>query len=237
MNNDELISDIKSLGYWRIEFRSTEYKARRITTRASMEALVSKASVSLRGWPYPYYETGKTAFPGGQWLEGRIMWGNYREYWRLYESGQWIHYARVYGAGEKREEVFKGRSPLPPVHEGYIHVRGLLFTLTEMFQFAVGISQSGILDPTAYLSVQLHNTKDYMLYESFDRFFTDRYVNPTDVPIMFEQTLPVNELLASANQMALDMAIKVYSVFNWTPADAAIRTLGEDQKKLIERRL
>jgi hypothetical protein len=40
-----------------------------------------------------------------------------------------------------------------------------------------------------------------------------------------------------ADKMALDMAIKVFSVFNWIPAEAAVRTLAEDQKKLIERRL
>ncbi len=237
MTNDELIKEIKSQGYWRVEFHSTEYRAKRLPTRASMEALISSTTVSLRGWPYPYYETGETAYPGGQWLEGKVAWENYREYWRLYDSGQWIHYARLHGAGAAREEVFRGMSPLPPEHAGYVHVRDLLFTLTEIFHFAVGLAQGGVLDPTAFLSVQLHNTKDYMLYESFERFFPHRYVNETDTPITFEQSLPAGELSASADKMAMDMAIKVYSVFNWIPAEAAIRNLIEDQKKLIERRL
>ena len=236
MTNDELVQEIKSLGYWRVEFHSTEYLAKRVTTRASLEALVLKAEVSLRGWPYPYYQANETVY-NGQWLEGKINWENYREYWRLYESGQWIHYARLHGAGVAREEVFKGRSPLPPPHAGYVHVRDMLFTLTEIFHFVVGLAQGGALDPTAFLSVQLHNTKDYMLYESFSRLFTYQYVNPVDTPITFEQNLPAGELSASADKLALDMAIKVYSVFNWIPADAAIRTLVEDQKKLIERRL
>lgn len=237
MNNDELIKDIKSRGYWRVEFYSTEYQAKRLTTRAGMEALVSNATVSLRGWPYPYYQAGETVY-NGQWLEGKISWENYREYWRLYESGQWIHYARLHGAGAAREEVFKGRSPLPPPHAGYVHVRGyVLFTLTEIFRFAVGLAQGGVLDPTAFLSIQLHNTKDYMLYESFERFFPNKYVNQWDTPITFEQSLPASELSASADKMALDMAIKVFSVFGWSPADAAIRNLTEDQKKLIERRI
>jgi len=98
----------------------------------------------------------------------------------------------------------------------------------------VGLAKGGALDPTAFLSVQLHNTKDYMLYESFDRFFTHRYVNQTDTPIMFEQSLPVGELSANADQMALNMATRVYSVFNWIPAEAAIRTLIEDQKSLLK---
>lgn len=236
MTDDELIREIKSQGHWRVEFHSTEYQAKRLPTRASMEALMSSAAVSLRGWPYPYYEAGETAY-NGQWLEGKVVWENYREYWRLYESGQWIHYARLPGAGVPREEVFKGLLLLPPSHAGYIHVRDLLFALTEIFHFAVGLAQSGVLDPTAFLSVQLHNTRDYMLYESFGRFFTHRYVNQTDIPIMFEQTLPASELSAGADKMALDMALKIYSVFDWIPADAAIRTLTEDQRKLIERRL
>ena len=47
----------------------------------------------------------------------------------------------------------------------------------------------------------------------------------------------VDELSAVADQMALEMAIKIYSVFGWIPVEAAVRTLAEDQKKLIERRL
>lgn len=237
MNSEELMEDIKSRGYWRVEFHSTEYQAKRLKTRASMEALVSNAMVSLRGWPYPYYQANETVY-NGKWLEGWVAWSNYREYWRLYESGQWIHYARLQGAGAPREEVFRGMTPLPPEHAGYVHIRGyVLFTLTEMFRFAVGLAQGGVLDPTAFLSVQLHNTKDYMLYESFERFFTFRYVNQSDMPITLEETIPASELPAAADRMALEMAIKVFSVFGWIPADAAIRNLTEDQRKLIERRL
>ncbi|MBA7714068.1 hypothetical protein ES703_123082 [subsurface metagenome] len=235
MTNDELIEEIKSLGYWRVEIHSVEYQAKRLTTRKDMQEHLSSATVSLRGWPYPYYEAGETAY-NGQWLEGKIAWENYREYWQLYESGQWVHYARLHGAGAPRKEVFKGLTPLPPQHAGYVHVRGdILFTLTEIFRFAVGLAQGGILDPTAFLSVQLHNTQDYMLYESFNRFFPREYVNKWDTPITYEQSLPANELSAVADRTALEFAKKVFSVFGWIPADAAIRTLVEDQKKLIER--
>jgi len=127
---------------------------------------------------------------------------------------------------------------MTPEHAGYVYIRGaILFTLTEIFRFAVGLAQGGILDPMAFLSVELHNTKDYMLVESFDRFFPFRYVNEWDTPITYEKSLPANELSATADKMALDIAIKVFSVFGWIPAQAAIRNLVEDQKKLIERRL
>lgn len=237
MNNDELIKEIKSQGHWRVEFHSTEYQAKRLPTRAGMQDLLSNATVSLRGWPYPYYQAEETAY-NGQWLEGKVAWENYREYWRLYESGQWIHYSKLRGAGVSRENIFKGRTPLPPQHAGYISVRGdVLFTLTEIFRFAVGLAQGEVLDPTAFLSVQLHNTKDYMLFESFDRVFPDQYVNQSDTPITCEQSLPTGELSASIDKIALDMAIKVFSVFGWIPVEAAVRNLVEDQKKLIERRL
>ena len=237
MNNEELIEEIKSQGYWRVEIRSAEYKPKRLTTRESMQELLSSAAVSLRGWPYPYYEAGETSY-NGQWLEGKIAWERIREYWRLYESGQWIHYAKLATAGVTREELFRNMSPPPPEHAGYVYVRGgILFTLTEIFRFAVGLAQGGILDPITFLSVELHNTKDYMLVESFDRFLPFRYVNEWDTPIAYEQSLPTNELSAIADQKALEFAIKVFSVFGWIPAEAAVRNLVEDQKKLIERRL
>jgi len=239
MNNDELIEVIKSQAYWRIEIHSSEYQANRLPTRAGMEDLLSKATVSFRGWPYPYYgiRADDLAY-NGKWLEGKINWDRYIEYWRLYESGQWIHYSNVRTAGIPREEIFKGRTPLPPQHAGYISVRGeVLFTLTEILHFTVGLAQCGVLEPEAFLSIELHNTRDYMLFESFERFFRDGYVNSSDTPITFEHILPSAELPALADKIALDMAIKVYSIFNWIPAEAAIRNLVEDQRKLIERRL
>lgn len=198
---------------------------------------MSGATVSLRGWPYPYYPAEKIAY-NGKWLEGQISWSYHKEYWRLYESGQWLHYLSLVGAWITREERFKNLTPPPPQHPGYLHVRGdVLFTLTEVLRFAVGLAQGGILDPAAFISIRLKNTYDYMLFESFSRFFPREYVNPSDRPIEQEWSLPVGELSALADQMALDMAIKIYSVFNWSPAEAAIRTLVEDQKKLVERRL
>ena len=76
-----------------------------------------------------------------------------------------------------------------------------------------------------------------MLFESFERFFRDGYVCSSDTPITFEHRLLPDELPALADKMVLDMAVKVYSIFNWIPAEAAIRNLVEDQRKLIERRL
>jgi len=237
VNHEELLEEIRSRGYWRVEFHSTEYQDKSLPNRAAMQDLLSGATVSLRGWPYPYFRAEETTY-NGKWLEGQVKWSYFREYWRLYESGQWLHYLGLRGAWITREELFKGRSPLPPEHAGYLHVRGdVLFTLTEIFHFAVGLAQGGILDPAAFLSIQLHNTRDYMLFESFERFFTYNYVNQSTRPIEQQQALPVGELSAVADQMALETAIKVFSVFGWVPSDAAIRTLAEDQKKLIERRL
>jgi hypothetical protein len=239
MTNDELVKEIKSQAYWRTEIHSTEYQANRLPTRAAMEDILSKATVSLRGWPYPYYGIrAEDLAYNGKWLEGKINWEQYKEYWRLYESGQWIHYSKVRTAGMPVEEIFRGRLPRPLPHAGYIPIRGeILFTLTEVLHFAVGLAQRGLLEPEAFLSIELHNTKDYMLFESFEWFFRDGYVNPSDTPITFKHILPPVELPARADKMAMDMAIKVYSIFNWIPAEAAIRNLVEDQKKLIERRL
>jgi len=237
VSHEELLEQIKSRGYWRVEIHSTDYQGKRLSSRAEMQNLLSGATVSLRGWPYPYFRAEETTY-NGKWLEGQVNWSYYREYWRLYESGQWLHYLGLPGAWITREKLFEGLLPLPPQQAGYLHVRNnILYTLTEIFRFAVGLAQGGVLDPDAFLSIQLHNTHNYMLFESFNRFFTYSYVNQSDRPIEQQQSLPVYELSAVADQMALEMAIKIYSVFGWVPAEAAVRSLVEDQKKFIERRL
>jgi len=237
VSHEELLEQIRSRGYWRVEIHSTDYQGKRLPSRAEMQNLLSGATVSLCGWPYPYFQAEETTY-NGKWLEGQVNRSYYREYWRLYESGQWLHYLGLSGAWIPREKLFEGLTPLPPQRAGYLHVRNnILYTLTEIFRFAVGLAQGGILDPDAFLSIQLHNTHDYMLFESFNRFFGYSYVNQSDRPIEQQQSLPVGELSAVADQMALEMAIKIYSVFGWVPVEAAVRTLVEDQKKFIERRL
>lgn len=239
MSYEELLEEIKSRGYWRVEIHSTEYQDKRLSSRAAMQNLLSGATVSLRGWPYPYFRAEETTY-NGKWLESQVNWSYYRECWRLYESGQWLNYKGLYGAWITREKLFEGRSPLPPQHPGYLHVRGdILYTLTEILRFAVGLAQGGVFDPTAFLSIQLHNTHDYMLFESFERpfFLSHEYVNPSNRLIEEQKSIPVGQLSAVADQMALEMAIKVFSVFGWVPGEAAVRMLAEDQKKLIERRL
>ena len=239
MSDQELLAEIKSRGYWRVEMHSTEYQDKRLPTRRAMQDLLSSATVSLRGWPYPHFRAEEATY-NGKWLEGQVNRSYYKEYWRLHESGQWLHYLGLYGAWIPREELFMGRSPLPTQRPGYLHVRGdVLFTLTEMLRFAVGLAQSGIFDPTAFLSIQLYNTLDYMLFESFERpwFFIHEYVNPSNTPIEQQKSVSVGQLSAVADQMALETAIKVFEVFGWVPNEAAERMLAEDQKKLIERRL
>ncbi len=240
MSYQELLNEIQSRGYWRVEMRSSEYQEKRLPNRAAMQELLSNATVSLRGWPYPYFVAEETAY-NGKWLEGQVNSSHYKEYWRLYESGQWVHYLALSRAWITREKLFEGRSPLPPQHSGYLHVRGdILYDLTEIFRFAVGLAQSGVLDPAAFLSIQLHNTHDYMLYESFERpfFLGQEFVNTSERPIEQQHNIPISQLSADiADQIALEAAIKVFEVFGWVPGEAAVRMLTEDQKKLVERRL
>lgn len=239
MSNEELLAEIKSRGYWRVEMHSTEYKDKRLPTRRAMQEILSSATVSLRGWPYPYYRAEDITY-NGKWLEGQVSWEYYKEYWRLYESGQWLHYIGIRGAWIPREELFKGLSPLPTQHPGYVHIRGhVLFTLTEIFRFAVGLAQGGVFDPTAFLSIQLHNTHDYMLFEDFERpwFLVHQYVNTSNKPIEQQRSVSVGQLSGVADQLALETSIKVFEVFGWIPGEAAERMLVEDQRKLIERRL
>lgn len=240
MSNEEILAEIKSRGYWRVEMHSTEYQENRLPTRRAMQDLLNSATVSLRGWPYPYFRAEETTYNGKR-LEGQVRakWGQ-KEYWRLYDSGQWIHYLGLSGAWIPREELFQGRLPLPTQRPGYLHVRGdVLFTLTEILRFAVGLAQGGVLDPTAFLSIQLHNTHDYMLFEDFKRpwFFIHEYVNPSNTPIEQQRSVPVGQLSAVADKMALETAIKVFEVFGWIPSEDAVRWLAEEQKKLIERQL
>ena len=236
MSSQELLNKIKTRAYWRVEIRPTVYDIAKLHTRRSMSDLIEQATVSLRGWPYPYHERKETNYDG-RWLEGSIDWTGHKEHWRLYESGQWLHFLGMHTAWFSREELFANRAPLPPDHEGFVHVRDTLYTVTEIMRFAVSMAERGVLDPLAHVSIQLHNSSGYVLYESFNRFFPNKYVNASERSAGLEWTLPADRLRSEADGLAVDLAVRIFSVFGWDPSEAQIRGLAEDQSKLIERRL
>src|SRR5438477_12026082 len=82
--------------HWRVNMRPLPFEPERIPSLSAGFELIQSTKLSLRGWDYPHLShkphqrgTGKS------WIAAWSDFMNHVEYWRFYQSGQFLHLAAV----------------------------------------------------------------------------------------------------------------------------------------------
>lgn len=223
----ELLDKIHSVAYWRVVIRPAEFDTRRIPSLGQCKEIVEASQVVLRGWDYPHLEEVRTG--GDDWIESGCDWeGRHLEYWRFHTSAQFAH---QFSAIEEFHRLT--RTPAP---ERYMIVPNMLYTVTEIFEFAARLARHDILRPTAHVSIQLHGMRDRELtYQDLMRSMGfGPYVCSRD-EITYETDASDAQLLGRAAELAIDATIALYERFEWFSPSRA--PLVEEQRKFLERRL
>lgn len=226
----ELLDKIKGIGHWRVVLRPTEFKPGRVASLGEGWNLVEANRVSLRGWDYPHVELeGRSQ--GNDWIGCSIDWEAYGhiEHWRLYQSGQFVHY---FACIEDYHRLSWQSSEGTP--EYYLLWVNTLFLMTEIYEFATRLSAKRIFDPGIDMSIKLANTRGRELtHESF-RDHLRRGYKASSNDIAFERAYDADALLAGGHELAVDATIHFLERFGWLspPRDA----LSERQRQLGEKR-
>ena len=195
--------------------------------------VVKKAQVNLRGWPFPWLTEGARDDQGdekgnnyvGAWLGWTREAGKYKESWHFYLSGQLAHYATL-----MEDAVGKYRRKIETI--------GLLYTITEYYEFAARLAEQGIIDQVALIEVALRNADGYRLFTQhgmlspYQSFYEHTTSNPQ---IEFERKVGRQTLLSSPREPALKDAVRIMQQFGFK--EPPIRILAEEQRKLLERRI
>lgn len=231
------VAKIKKTGYWRIEIRPTEYEEKRIPNLPTAQEIIEACQVRLRGW-YPHIDEDGI-INKINYIESGIDWHEHTEYWRFYLSGQFIHYLTCwedYSISELKEKAKKTvwlRWPHPEPN-AFLEIFVALYTLTEVFEFAIRLAQRDLLTPAAYINISLNGARDRMLFFwDWRRHLRGRYISRVDT-IPLESTLPPDELIATGHDVALNKTVELLNKFNWN--DVPREVLAEQQRKLLERR-
>ncbi len=220
MNSEEMLTTIKSKGYWRVVIRPTRFKADLIPNLSDVRQLVQSCVVSWRGWPYPYQRPDE-ARNVSDWVECSVDWQEFIEYWRFYRSGQFVHLFAVY------EE--HGNA-------GYLDFVSTIYTVTEIFEFAARLARKEVLQPSAFVSISLHNVAGHQLVSfGFNRLHSAEFVVKHDQPIVVGKEFSLQDLVSRTDELALDAIVEIFEQFNWNNPPRHI--FAEDQKRLRERRL
>lgn len=232
MSEEDVTNKIKSRGYWRVEIRPTSFEKLRIRTFSQARELVQSCIVLWRGWDYPHWNA-RTVRNMHDWVESWEDWEHEIEYWRFYRSGQFVH---LFALREAYRNILPKRYPPRPPRTGYVSFLSTTYQVTEILEFAARLANKGILRPSAFISIGLHNIKDHELASfSASRFLPDGYVYTTDDPIIIEEEVPQQKLATNPDDLALNFITEIFERFNWD--NPPRNMLAEDQKRLRERRL
>ncbi len=228
-----LIEAIKSRGHWKVVFRPLRFEPTRIPSLPKCEELVEKASVSLRGWSYPHIPRRDGPSFGNDYVEGATDWGAFKELWRLYQSGQFVHLDSLKEDWMEEDPRFSDRRHEPGA---VLEIINTVYTVTELFEFLSRLARPGIYEEGVEVSVGLYKTEGRMLHIFDPRRgpLHDEY--RCRIPeIVFEQTLTEAVAIEKPKDTALDALLHFFHRFNWkTPP---IDTIKADQEKLLKRQL
>lgn len=231
--SQEVVEKIKSRGYWRINFQPIIYVKEKIGLEECL-SVVKRNKVSLRGWEYPFVaqRTGSdmSLIPCNNYYEGWVSWYGYNEYWRMYQSGQFIHYVGLYedwmGEENDKENIKPGE---------VIGITGsITYHITEVFEFLSRLVIDKIYEDGVIVSISLNNSKGRKLevMDPTKARLISEYKAGSDVK--FEKRYTRDELITNSKELALDAIIYICNRFGWH--NPSIEVIKKDQEDLLLKR-
>jgi hypothetical protein len=235
---------VLGLPHWRVIFRPAEYNEILVPTLGKCFEIVEKNKVSLRGWDYPHLSTYSTERgQGNNWVASWSSFMSHYEYWRFYQSGQFIHFFGVREAtkAEWRQQLQSEiKSHLSHVRDidwgkvpGYISIINFIYSTTEIYEFAARLCQAQIYSGTIKIIIELKDIKGYVLTAPWERAWHNYYAASENV-LKYSNTYQSDKLVATSKEAALKTVIWFFERFGWiNPSESMI---SQDQDKLIKGR-
>lgn len=228
-----MLKKIKTRGYWEVIVRPVEFVDNRIESLAKCKETIRELSVRLRGWDYPQFDYNNPPTSGIDYVEQSVDWHHKVEFWRFYQSGQFVHCFGMWEDWQDQSTVWSSKKISDPGE--ILSILSAVYSITEIYEFASRLALKGYLGKSCKLSISLHGTKKRLL-TMLDpgRLLDYNYRSNLEV-IPHEVSLASENLIAKSADLAMDHIVWMFQRFNWDNVPRGV--LQEDQRKLIEHRL
>lgn len=221
MSAEGLIDEIRSRGYWRINFRPATPEDR-IEGVTAARNIALRSAVSLRGWDFPHMPPrvgdGDYVQNLADCFQAGTAWGDKRELWRIYVSSQFLFLRGVRTDWAKEGAAIFGGTTSHP--DNVLGVVDNVWTIAEAFEFLSRLNRAGLYGHGAEVSIQLRNTAGRMLYVDESRrasFFPPRR---TDAPNIEYHGQFTQSEIAEPKPLTVKAAQFVFDKFGWeAPSD------------------
>ena len=229
---ENFINKIKLRGYWRINFQPMDDNPK-FDTFTEIKESVEKSLVRLRGWDYPHLpqsaseDTGTE--PCGEYFQGWVDWANHKEFWRMYKSGQFLHYLALREDWLDEDSWHSGLAEKikPGTKLGVIG--SVVYQITEIFEFLSRLGTTGIYNKGINVSISLGNIKNRELWVESDNRAPFLFPYKTGAEkITINRKLSKDEILFNHQDIATNIILEVFDNFLWNPTKEMIKKEQDD---------
>jgi hypothetical protein len=236
---------VLSLPHWQVIIHPATYEPELVTSLNGCFELVEQTKVRLRGWDFPHLShLDEERIKGNNWVGSWASFMNEYEYWRLYQTGQFIHFHALeeavnIGWCESTREMARNNlrhrtdidwSKVP----GFISYLNCLYRLTEIFEFAARICQKGVWKGTLTFSIHLKGIQGYVLTMDPRRNFSNHWASSENV-LGKAWELDTGELVAASTDLSLRAANWFFERFGWFAPPMEV--LRNDQEGFVQGRI
>lgn len=142
----DILDDIRGGPHWKVVIRPQSFEQERIAMLDDCLTAVRDSQVWLHGRHYPC--RGENRAMGEDWVAAWAESRGRSEYWRLFQSGQFVHYFTfMEDMPSWRSESDRQYGNRSPEANGYLDVDNVLYTCTEIFEFTARLMAAGVLGP------------------------------------------------------------------------------------------
>lgn len=221
---NELLDRIQSRGHWRVNFQPLYSGETRIALTKCW-TMIETNKVELRGWDYPHYPVRNDENGGrethDEFVEGWCDWMNHIEFWRLYQSQQFLHYLSLREDWIELDAWKRQSNPDRPSNP--LNVTGTIYTLTEIFELCRRLHVDGLYKNGVRVSVKLRRAASKSLYVDDPRrmpFLSPRTTAADEITC--ERELTAEDIESESLSIAAEFVAHVFERFDWTIAPAQI---------------
>lgn len=230
----ELPVDVLDYPHWRVNFRPQEHVEEAIPSLGQCFQIIEKNRVRLRGWDYPHLSNRENERgQGTNWVASWSSFMGHREYWRFYQSTQFLH---LFSVREATEEGWRGKlqaqtaSHLSHMERinwdevpGFISLPNFIFCATEIIEFAARLCQAEVYKGEVDITIQLNRVKGFVLTTEWGRAWYEYYAASED---SLGKTWRIDSggLIADSAQHSLDVVVWFFERFGWlNPSTEVLR--------------
>lgn len=231
--------------HWRVLFRPITFESERIPSIGKLWEIVNHNQVRIRGWDFPQtgrYEEQET---GTTWIGCWSDFMGHFEYWRFYQSSQFIYLSSVREKTETRwdtklrEDFISHQKYLDSNQRdnipGFFSVDNFIYTVTEFFEFAARLCQTGIYSEPVEITIELHNILGFILTSDWWKRPLRSLYRATQDDLGKTWKYEPSELIAQSNEASLNTIVWFFERFGWR--DLRPEILRNDQESFLSGRL